>query len=246
MTVLSVNVNKVAGLRNSRGGTRPDVVEAAHTCIAAGAQGITVHPRPDRRHITPRDVRDLAAAIEVEYNLEGNPYSPASPGYPGFVELLEEIKPTQATLVPDGDDQLTSDHGWDLEREGDRLAPIIGQLKTAGCRVSLFMDPVPAQMTLARQVGADRVELYTEDYARAYGTTAQAQAYSRYRDSAAAAIDAGLEVNAGHDLNLDNLGTFLTIPGIVEVSIGHALISDALRYGLYETVRRYLAVMPAD
>lgn len=243
--MLSVNVNKVAVLRNSRGGSEPDVCDAAAVCIDAGAGGITVHPRPDLRHIRPDDVYALAKMLTVEYNLEGNPYSEATERYPGFLNLLREVRPTQATLVPDNDAQLTSDHGWDLEREGERLAPIVAELRQLGCRVSLFVDPDPAIMPLAAQTGADRVELYTESYARAYGTDAQREVFRRYRDATDAAMTAGLTVNAGHDLNLDNLGTFLTIDGIAEVSIGHALIADALRYGLFDTVRRYLAVMPA-
>lgn len=245
MTVLSVNVNKVAILRNSRGGEQPDVCEAAAICVAAGAGGITVHPRPDLRHIRPSDVHALAQMLSVEFNLEGNPYSSPSSNYPGFVELVEQVEPAQATLVPDNEHQLTSDHGWDLSAEGDRLGPLIERLHRAGCRVSLFVDPQPELMVVARQLGADRVELYTEAYARAYGTSRQHEVYTLYKDSAAAAIEAGLEVNAGHDLNLNNLGTFLSIDGIAEVSIGHAIISDALRWGLYETVRRYLGVMPS-
>ncbi len=245
MTVLSVNVNKVAVLRNSRGGTRPDVCAAAQTCIDAGAGGITVHPRPDRRHIRPEDVRALAKMLTVEYNLEGNPYSGQREGYPGFVNLLREVRPTQATLVPDAEQQLTSDHGWNLGREGKRLAPIIEEIRGFGCRVSLFVDPDPAVMPLAAAIGADRVELYTESYARAFGTPDQKPVFRQYREATDAALTAGLAVNAGHDLNLENLGTFLTIDGIAEVSIGHAIISDALEYGLRDTVRRYLEVIPA-
>lgn len=245
MTALSINVNKVAVLRNSRGGERPDVCWAARTCIDAGADGITVHPRPDCRHIRPDDVYALAEMMTVEYNLEGNPYSAANPNYPGFLQLVREVRPTQVTLVPDSSEQITSDHGWDLAADDGRLAPIIAELQQLGCRVSLFMDPDPAQMQGAAEVGADRVELYTEDYARAHGTARQREVYSRYRAAAEAARDAGLGVNAGHDLNLDNLADFLTIDGILEVSIGHAVIADALIFGLAETVRRYRALMPA-
>lgn len=245
MTALSVNVNKVAVLRNSRGGLHPDVCWAARVCIDAGADGITVHPRPDCRHIRPDDVYALARMMTVEYNLEGNPYSPSNDRYPGFLALVNAVRPTQVTLVPDGNDQLTSDHGWNLESEAGRLEPIVAGLKALPCRVSLFMDPDPDSMRLAAALGADRVELYTEDYARAFGGSREREVFARYRAAAEAAQSFGLGVNAGHDLNLENLATFLTIDGILEVSIGHAIIADALKFGLAETVRRYLALIPA-
>lgn len=245
MTALSINVNKIAVLRNARGGDRPDVTWAAQVCIDAGADGITVHPRPDCRHITPDDVYALARMMTVEYNLEGNPYAKPNERYPGFLHLVREVRPTQVTLVPDSSDQITSDHGWDLEADDGRLAPVIEELQALGCRVSLFMDPDPALMVGAAAIGADRVELYTEDYARAFGTPRQKAIFRRYQAAAAAAQQLGLGVNAGHDLNLDNLATFLTIEGILEVSIGHAVIADALCYGLADTVRRYRDLMPA-
>ncbi len=247
MTVLSVNVNKIAVLRNARGGERPRVTDAARICIDAGAGGITVHPRPDRRHIRPEDVETLAGLVReapgIEYNIEGNPFSGPAEGYPGFMALLRTARPTQATLVPDSVDQITSNHGWNLERDGARLEPLVTELRDMGCRVSLFMDPDPEAMSAARQVGAHRVELYTEDYAVAHAAGNHADVLARYAAAARAAQDEGLGVNAGHDLNLDNLRDFCTIPDILEVSIGHALIGDALVYGLADTVRRYLACL---
>jgi pyridoxine 5-phosphate synthase len=239
MTKLSVNVNKVATLRNTRPQLDiPSVVRAASLCISAGAAGITVHPRPDQRHIRPHDVDELAALVAkhagIELNIEGNPFD-------GYMPFIERVRPTQATLVPDDRSQVTSDHGFDLRKDGERLRPVIAQLKALGARVSIFMDPVAADMALARDVGADRVELYTEPYAAAFAR-GDASAADAYATAAAAAHAAGLGVNAGHDLNLDNLAPFLArVKGVDEVSIGHALIGDALEYGLVETVRRYLA-----
>lgn len=245
MTVLSVNVNKVALLRNARGGQRPDVVAAARLCIDNGAGGITVHPRPDCRHVRPDDVRALAGSIDVELNVEGNPFAGSGPGYPGFMELLREVRPAQATLVPDNTAQLTSDHGWDLAADGERLAPVVSELRSLGCRVSLFMDPDPDGMAAAAAVGADRIELYTESYAVAHARGDAGDQIARYRRAAAAAQAAGLGVNAGHDLDQRNLADFLRgVPGVLEVSIGHALICDALELGLAATVRRYLACLP--
>ncbi len=247
MTALSVNLNKIALLRNSRDTRSPDVVEHADICIQAGAEGITVHPRPDQRHIRAQDCRDLAAVLSVEFNIEGNPFAGprrserAGVGdYPGFMPLVRELRPTQATLVPDGDDQLTSDHGFDLRRDGDRVTAVVAELRSLGVRSSLFMDPDPAQIRLAAETGADRIELYTERYARAVaGGVDAAAVLAQYRAAAALAVELGLGVNAGHDLNLDNLPAFATIPGLLEVSIGHALTVDALSHGLAETVRAY-------
>ncbi|NNF67464.1 MAG: pyridoxine 5'-phosphate synthase [Gammaproteobacteria bacterium] len=246
MTALSVNVNKIAVLRNSRGGKVPDVVRAAQTCIDAGAHGITVHPRPDMRHIKPDDVYALAEMLTVEYNLEGNPFGQSHEGYPGFMQLVEAVRPDQVTLVPDTDGQVTSDHGWNLGRNAARLRPVIEQCHAAGCRVSLFMDPDPVDFSLAKDLGADRIELYTEAFANAWDTAARAWVVEKYRRATQAALAAGLKVNAGHDLNLQNLAGFLEIDGISEVSIGHALIADALEYGLSETVNRYLAVLKSS
>lgn len=249
MTKLSVNVNKVAVLRNSRGGSEPCVVKAAETAIAAGAHGITVHPRPDLRHIRPDDVFALAALVtgRCEYNLEGNPFASARAGYPGFMALVQAVRPTQATLVPDGDGQITSDHGFNLRRDGDRLRPYIHQLRDWGVRVSLFMDADAGDIELAATLGADRIELYTGPYAHAFQSGSADAAVSLCRQAAERAQASGLQVNAGHDLSQANLGRFLLdVPGVAEVSIGHALFSEALYQGLDNTVRAYLAVIAAS
>ena len=253
MTTLSVNVNKIAWLRNSRDGDRPDVLAAARTAIGAGAHGVTVHPRPDQRHIRPADVEALADLLarehaQVEFNIEGNPAAgPRDNGYPGFDRLIEIARPRQATLVPDADAQLTSDHGWDLSDpdRARRVAESVARYQGWGARVSLFMDPVEAQMDGAKACGADRIELYTGPYADLVErlgldhpeTRACLDAYAR---AARHAGGLGLGVNAGHDLNLDNLAAFVAIGGIAEVSIGHALIADALDVGLSTAVRKYL------
>ena len=241
-TALSVNVNKIALLRNTRHLGIPDVVGLAGLALQAGAQGITVHPRPDARHIRDDDVHALAALMRqwprAEFNVEGNPFH----NLMGIArELVAAGAPLhQLTFVPDSVDQLTSDHGWRFPDDADRLAPLIGEAQSLGLRVSLFMDPEPAMMADARACGADRVELYTEAFARAHGTPAQAGVLARYAQAARAALAAGLQVNAGHDLNRANLADFLrAVPGVVEVSIGHALVADALELGLAETVRTY-------
>lgn len=237
MTLLSVNLNKIALLRNSRDTTVPSVTHFALASVLAGAQGITVHPRPDERHIRKQDVYDLAASIDVEFNIEGNPI-------PGYLDLVLEVKPTQATLVPDDPGQLTSDHGWDLKKDGDRIKPLIDDLKKAGIRVSLFMDPDPESIPLAKEVGADRVELYTEPYARAHETGSYADCLAQYAQAAEVAAACGLGVNAGHDLTLDNLGDFCReVPNVLEVSIGHGLLIDALHMGWEKTVKAYLDVL---
>lgn len=259
MAVLSVNVNKVAVLRNSRGGECPDVVRAARTCLEAGAAGITVHPRPDARHIRAADVMALAAlcrAHGVELNLEGNPSAPPREGYPGFHALCAQAQPAQATLVPDGDAQLTSDHGFDFLRDGDGLRPHVAALKAIGCRVSLFCDVADAQtdddalaarMAAAADTGAARVELYTGPYAQAHADGDVAAALADCRRSADAASAAGLGVNAGHDLSQANLAALLeAVPALAEVSIGHALIDEALYAGLDATVRAYLRLLDAS
>ena len=240
MTRLSVNVNKVALLRNSRPLGIPDVVRAAGLAIEAGAHGITVHPRPDARHIRSDDVyslHELARARGVEFNVEGNPFQP-------MLELVRAVRPDQCTLVPDDPGASTSDHGWNLVHDGDRLRPVIAELKALGVRVSLFMDAEPHAMAGARATGTDRIELYTEPYARAFGTAAQGGVLARYVETAQAAQRVGLGVNAGHDLNRDNLGLFLrTVPGVLEVSIGHALVADALEFGMRQTVTLYLGAV---
>ncbi len=251
MIALSVNLNKIALIRNSRDTTIPDIPEHAQRCIDAGANGITVHPRPDQRHIRADDCRDLAAMLSVEFNMEGNPFAAARasdrPGvsdYPGFMDLVRELKPTQCTLVPDGDGQLTSDHGFDLNTQATALEPILAELRALGVRSSLFMDPVPEQMAIAAAIGADRIELYTETFAAAWMTQNDVSAvYEGFRVTAEAALTAGLGVNAGHDLNLQNLVLFRDLPGLAEVSIGHALTVDALRIGLDPAVRRYQEVL---
>lgn len=240
LTKLSVNLNKVALLRNARSIGIPNVVRSAQTCIRAGAHGITVHPRPDERHAKPDDVYQLAELLEtipsVEFNIEGNPF-------PKFMEIVRRVKPTQCTLVPDSPDVLTSDHGWNLTEDGQHLEPIIGELKECGIRVSLFMDADNGQIELAKEVGADRVELYTEPYASAYKTGNEETVFERYVRAARQAQEVGLGVNAGHDLNLENLGKFCSIPNVAEVSIGHALISDALEVGLFNAVQAYVSIL---
>jgi len=248
VTRLSVNVNKIAVLRNSRGGRDPDVVRAATACLDAGAHGITVHPRPDARHIRAGDVRALAALTArrgVEFNIEGNPFAPPRDDYPGLLALCGETRPAQVTLVPDGDAQLTSDHGFDFARERDALAPLVAQFRALGCRVSLFAD-AGADVDAARDTGADRIELYTGPWAEAFDAGTPDAALPAFVATARAARAAGLGVNAGHDLGQANLGAFLAaLDGIDEVSIGHALIGDALYDGLDATVRRYLAICRA-
>jgi len=241
MVALSVNLNKVALLRNARALDIPSPVHAAVLVMEAGADGITIHPRPDQRHIRPADVRELAALLKswpaVELNIEGNPLHQ-------LMDHVRAVRPQQCTFVPDEAGASTSDHGWDLPRDAERLRPLIAEARSLGCRVSLFMDPDPRPMALARHLGADRVELYTEPYARAFETHEQPASLQRYRDAARAALQAGLGVNAGHDLNRANLGPFLAaVPGVLEVSIGHALIADALEFGLARAVGLYLAEM---
>jgi pyridoxine 5-phosphate synthase len=246
MTVLSVNLNKIAVLRNSRGGREPDILLAARTCLDNGAHGITVHPRPDARHVRTDDVLALAELTRgygVEFNLEGNPFAPPRAGYPGFLELCAQARPAQATLVPDGDAQLTSDHGFDFARDASRLQPLVASLKALGCRVSLFAD-AGADVAQAAAIGAQRIELYTGPYAEAVAAGRGADALPAYVATARAALSSGLGVNAGHDLDQANLGAFLSaVPGVLEVSIGHALIGEALYDGLATTVRRYLALL---
>lgn len=241
MTRLSVNLNKVALLRNSRTLGIPSVVRAGEIALKAGARGITVHPRPDQRHIRPQDVHELAALVRghlyVEYNIEGNPFE-------NMLDYARKVHPHQCTLVPDDPAQFTSDHGWDLARDGLHLQPVIAELKALGIRVSLFMDAVAENMAGAAQAGADCVELYTEPYASAFGTSRQDEMLAQFAAAAAAARDAGLTVNAGHDLNQKNLAPFIAaVKPVAEVSIGHALIADAIELGLAETVRAYLAAI---
>jgi pyridoxine 5-phosphate synthase len=243
MVRLSVNVNKVATVRNSRGGAVPSVVEAVRVCVAAGTPGITVHPRADARHITAADVREVAATLvplkgKVEFNIEGDPR-------PDLLALVHEVRPDQCTLVPVRPGEITSQAGWSPDTPRDDLARTIDSLKAAGVRVSLFVDPVLAPVKWAAELGADRVELYTEPYARAFdrGLDAAREAFGRYAEAAAYAHDLGMSVNAGHDLDLDNLVIFRRLPYLEEVSIGHALISHAIFVGLAQAVREYLDVL---
>ena len=240
---LSVNVNKVALLRNTRHIGIPDVVRAARLCLEAGANGITVHPRPDERHIRSTDVFEIAAMMkdwpDREFNIEGNPFQ----NLMGFVHDLSArgLPLHQCTFVPDSEDQFTSDHGWSFPQDAERLKPLIDHVHDRGVRVSLFMDPLPDAMAAAKAVGADRVEFYTESYASAWGSDQKEHALSRFTQSARAAAAISLGVNAGHDLNRDNLTEFLkAVPGVLEVSIGHALVADALELGYTATVKDYL------
>lgn len=251
MTILSVNLNKVAVLRNSRGGVLPDPLAAAQVCLDQGCRGLTVHPRPDARHIRQDDVTALADLVaqqegRVELNIEGNPFAPPRDGYSGLLELVRTTRPAQCTLVPDGDAQLTSDHGFDLHRDGERLRPLVAALKALDCRVSLFIDAGTTDLDRAIDIGADRIEIYTGPFAEAWaagGVEAQTQLAACVA-TAEAARTLGLGVNAGHDLDQHNLGPLLqAIPWIAEVSIGHALIGDALYDGLALTVQRYLQII---
>ena len=241
MTFLSVNVNKVALVRNPRHLGIPSVERAAQLCLEAGAHGITVHPRPDARHVRSDDVYALARLLKqwpnAEYNIEGNPF-------PNLMQFVRGVKPHQCSFVPDSEGQFTSDHGWDLVKEGERVKPLIAEAKSLGVRVSLFMDPVPEVMLFVLSVGADRVELFLQPYAAAWGTPEGAKVLAQFAAAARAAQSAGLGVNAGHDLNRDNLPAFVReVPGVMEVSIGHALVADALEMGYAETVRQYLAAL---
>jgi pyridoxine 5-phosphate synthase len=243
---LSVNLNKVALVRNTRHLGIPSVTRAAALCLQAGADGITVHPRPDARHIRAHDVTELATLLQDwpgrEFNIEGNPFH-------NLMDCVHDLRQRglvvhQLTFVPDGEGQFTSDHGWSFPADAARLQPLIEEAQGLGLRVSLFMDAEPAAMAAARAVGADRVELYTEPYAAAWGTPEQGAQLARFAAAAQAALDAGLGVNAGHDLNLHNLAAFAQqVPGLQEVSIGHALISDALERGYADTVKAYLACL---
>ena len=242
-THLSVNVNKVALLRNTRHLGIPSVTRASTLCLQAGAHGITVHPRPDQRHIRDSDVHDLAALLkdwpDREYNIEGNPLHNLMP-------LVRLVRPHQVTFVPDGEGQFTSDHGWRFPQDAAVLKDLVAEAKDLGARVSLFMDADPQAMAAARDVGADRVELYTEPYAQAHGQAAFAQVLAQFKAAAVAAQAVGLEVNAGHDLSLLNLRDFVqTVPDVKEVSIGHALMADALEMGYNATIQAYLKCLKA-
>lgn len=245
MTQLSVNVNKIATLRNTRDSNIPDLLHVTRLALKAGARGITIHPRPDQRHIRAGDVGAIAELVKqypnVELNMEGNPFLGR------YVDHAREVRPTQCTLVPDSPEAPTSDHGWDLRHDGERVKAMVEQLKSLGCRVSLFMDAASADLALARQAGADRVEFYTGPYAHDFVNRKGEESAQRFAASARQAQSIGLGVNAGHDLNLANLPLFLrTVPDVLEVSIGHALIADALEFGMAETVRRYRLTVETD
>ncbi|MCV2402328.1 pyridoxine 5'-phosphate synthase [Marinomonas sp. C2222] len=237
MTHLSVNLNKIGLLRNSRGRDYPNLVDMAERTLKLGAFGITIHPRPDQRHATYQDAYDLKELMkrypEAELNIEGFPDAQ-------FLSVVLEVEPHQCTLVPDDPNQLTSDHGWNVARDQDALRPVIAKLKEKGIRVVLFMDPVAENMAIAKEVGADRVELYTEAYANSYGKEGSTDVLNQYQEAAQAALDAGLEVNAGHDLDLDNVQALCESGRIAEVSIGHALTVEALNYGWDNVVKAYL------
>ncbi len=240
-TKLSINVNKVALVRNTRHVGYPGVTRAAELCLKAGAAGITVHPRPDERHIRKNDVFEIAELMRLwpgrEFNIEGNPFH-------NLMDFIRACKPHQATFVPDSESQSTSDHGWIFPQDAQRLKPLVDECHALGVRVSLFMDPVPAQMAACQSIGADRVELYTETWASAFGQASEAAVLAQFRATAEAARDAGLGVNAGHDLTQANLKSFVAaIPHLAEVSIGHAFVSDALEVGYAEAVKAYLTVL---
>ena len=239
MTNLSVNLNKVALLRNTRNIGIPSITKMAQICINAGAKGITVHPRPDQRHIRPGDVYDLQKVVtNVEFNIEGNPLETS------FMEIVRRVKPTQCTLVPDAPDTFTSDSGWNLTRDRELLRPIVKELQSLGSRVSLFMDADIEQISLVPNTGAERIELYTEPYATAFRENQNLElTWQQFANAARKAQELGLGVNAGHDLNLDNLPKFCTIPGILEVSIGHALTAEALEMGFSNTVKEYIKIL---
>jgi len=248
MTKLSVNLNAVAYLRNRRSVGWPSVTGIARAVLEAGADGVTVHPRPDERHIRGYDVDAVAKLLKeypnAEYNIEGNPFH-------GLIEHCRAVEPAQATLVPDATDAFTSNSGWALDRMGDgdreALREAIEDLHSIGCRVSLFMDPLPELMPLAKDLGADRIELYTEPFASAFAAGKGVTETPRYAAAATAAKELGLEINAGHDLSLENLDAFLSaVHGVAEVSIGHALIADALQFGMAATVKRYLAICRSE
>lgn len=239
MTVLSVNLNKIALLRNSRGRDYPNVVEFAQKFFALGVAGITIHPRQDERHITRQDAIDLGRLVsgleDRELNIEGYPSE-------DFLHLVEQIRPTQCTLVPDSPTQLTSDHGWDLDEHLEQVRVICSRLNSAGIRSAIFLDPDENQVRLAQQTGTNRIELYTEEYAESRGSAGEESVFQRYKTSALLAQELGIGVNAGHDLDLDNLARFLEINGILEVSIGHALTVESIENGMREVVARYLEI----
>lgn len=247
MTALSVNINKVALIRNSRKGENPNLIEYASACINAGADGITVHPRPDQRHVKPSDLPGLKELINkhtnIEFNIEGNPFEEAKDDYLGLLELVKRSRPHQCTLVPDSTDQLTSDHGFDLNKNQEKVYKVVRELRAHEVRSSLFLDPDLAQIRLASEIGVDRVELYTGPYAESWGKKQFNKIFDAHKNSASLAQSLNVGVNAGHDLNLTNIKKYVSIPNILEVSIGHALTVESLYKGLDNTIRKYKSLI---
>ena len=245
MTKLSVNINKIALIRNSRKGNNPSLEFFSKKIIQSGANGITVHPRPDLRHIRPDDLSDISLTtkeLDVEFNIEGNPYEERLGDYPGFLNLIDAVKPSQCTLVPDDSNQLTSDHGWNIHSEHNKLKEVLNYLKQNNIRSSVFIDPDISQLDAAKEIGVDRVEIYTGPFADAFEKKDE-NALVTYREAIEYANEINLEVNAGHDLNLENLSTLLSYGEIKEVSIGHALISESLIYGIEKTIQKYIKII---
>ena len=245
MTKLSVNINKIALIRNSRKGNNPSLEFFSKKIIEAGAHGITVHPRPDLRHIRPDDLSDISLItkeLDVEFNIEGNPYEERIGDYPGFLNLIDAVKPSQCTLVPDDSNQLTSDHGWNIHSEHNKLKDVLTYLKQNNIRSSVFIDPDISQLDAAKDIGVDRIEIYTGPFAEAFAKNDE-NTLTSYREAIVYANEINLEVNAGHDLNLENLATLLSYGDIKEVSIGHALISESLIYGIENTIQKYTKII---
>ena len=245
MTKLSVNINKIALIRNSRKGNNPSLEFFSKKIIESGANGITVHPRPDLRHIRPDDLSDISLItkeLDVEFNIEGNPYEERLGDYPGFLNLIESVKPSQCTLVPDDSNQLTSDHGWNIHSEHNKLKDVLTYLKQNNIRSSVFIDPDISQLDAAKDIGVDRIEIYTGPFAEAFEKNDE-NTLAAYREAIVYANEINLEVNAGHDLNLENLATLLSYGDIKEVSIGHALISESLIYGIENTIQKYTKII---
>ncbi len=245
MTKLSVNINKIALIRNSRKGDNPSLEFFSKKIIESGANGITVHPRPDLRHIRPDDLSDISLItkeLDVEFNIEGNPYEERLGDYPGFLNLIESVKPSQCTLVPDDSNQLTSDHGWNIHSEHNKLKDVLMYLKQNNIRSSVFIDPDISQLDAAKDIGVDRIEIYTGPFAEAFAKNDE-NTLAAYREAIEYANEINLEVNAGHDLNLENLATLLSYGNIKEVSIGHALISESLIYGIENTIQKYTKII---
>ena len=245
MTKLSVNINKIALIRNSRKGNNPSLEFFSKKIIESGANGITVHPRPDLRHIRPDDLSDISLItkeLDVEFNIEGNPYEERLGDYPGFLNLIESVKPSQCTLVPDDSNQLTSDHGWNIHSEHNKLKDVLTYLKQNNIRSSVFIDPDISQLDAAKDIGVDRIEIYTGPFAEAFAKNDE-NTLAAYREAIEYANEINLEVNAGHDLNLENLATLLSYGNIKEVSIGHALISESLIHGIGNTIQKYTKII---